>query len=423
MPTWLVAIASAAATAAAMLAARAFSRREKSIDHKVDPIHHAGDEQFRRSVGAILGPAIETGNEITAYRNGDEIFPPMLEAIAAARHSITFETFIYWSGSIGQRFADALSERARAGVRVHVILDWFGSKKMDPGTVRTLESAGVQVERYHRARWHSPARANHRTHRKILVIDGHTGFTGGVGIADPWLGNARNPDEWRDTHFRLRGPAVAQLQRAFMDNWLKTHSDVLHARAYFPPPEHAGDAPAHVFMSSAAQGSESARLLFLLSIAAARRDIRIATAYFVPDRLTTDALLDARTRAVRVRVIVPGPRIDKNIVRRASRAGWGRLLEAGVEIHEYQPTMYHCKYTVIDDAWACVGSANFDHRSFRLNDEVNLNAQHAPLARTLTEHFEDDLTHAKQITHEAWRTRPLRERMIEHTAALLRRQL
>lgn len=423
MPTWLTVLITAAATAAAMLVARAFGRREKRIEHKVDPIHRAGDEQFRRSVGAILGSSLSDGNEITAYRNGDEIFPPMLEAIAAARHTITFETFIYWNGRIGHRFADALAERARAGVRVHVILDWFGSKKMDQGIIETLRRAGVTVERYHRARWYNLANANHRTHRKILVTDGHTGFTGGVGIADPWLGNARHPGEWRDTHFRLRGPAVVQLQRAFMDNWLKTHSDVLHARDYFPPLEPAGDAPAHVFMSSADQGSESARLLFLLSIAAAREDIRIATAYFLPDQLTTEALLDARRRGVRVRVIVPGPHIDKAVVRRASRAGWGRLLEAGVEIHEYQPAMYHCKFMVIDGSWTCVGSANFDHRSFRLNDEVNLNAQHAPLAATLIEHFETDLADAQRITHEDWRTRPVRERVAEHAAALLRHQL
>lgn len=423
MPTWLTVLVTAAATAAAMLVARAFSKREKSIDHKVEPIHTAESDQFRRSVGAILGPSIETGNEITAYRNGDEIFPPMLEAIAQARHTITFETFIYWTGAIGRRFADALAERARAGVRVHVILDWFGSKPMDKEIIDDLRDAGVTVERYHRARWYNFTRANHRTHRKILVIDGHTGFTGGVGIADPWLGDARHAGEWRDTHFRLRGPAVAQLQRAFMDNWLKTHSDVLHARDYFPPLEPAGDAPAHVFMSSADQGSESARLLFLLSIAAARDDIRIATAYFVPDELTTEALVDARRRGVRVRVIVPGPNIDKAVVRRASRARWGRLLETGVEIHEYQPAMYHCKFMVIDESWTCVGSANFDHRSFRLNDEVNLNAQHPPLARTLIEHFEHDLARSQRITHEAWRNRPLTERLTEHAAALLRHQL
>lgn len=423
MPTWLVIAVTAAATLVIVLIARLLTAREKKINHRIETLYNTRDEQFPRSMGSLLEPNLTQGNEITVFHNGDEIFPPMLEAIASARHTITFETFIYWSGDIGRRFADALCERSRAGVKVHVILDWFGSSKIDPAILRDLEDADIELERYHPVRWYTVRKLNNRTHRKILVVDGHTGFTGGVGIADDWLGHARNAHEWRDCHFRLRGPAVSQLQRAFMDNWLKTHSTVLHGEIYFPQLVEQGPTTAQVFMSSAAEGSESARLMFLLSLASAAKSVRIATAYFVPDTLTVKTLIEARHRGARVQIIVPGKHIDKKAVRRASRSRWGDLLDAGVEIHEYEPTMYHCKVMIIDDVWVSVGSANFDNRSFRLNDEANLNAYDRDLAAELTEAFEADLARSRLITPEEWNNRPLNERLREHAAGLLRSQL
>lgn len=422
MPTWVIVLLTAAGAYGAAVVVRILTAREKKVNHEIETLYSVGEEQFPRSIGSMLEPNLLGGNTVTVLNNGDEIFPAMLEGIGSARRTITFETFVYWSGEIGKRFAEALCERAGAGVRVHVILDWLGAKEVQPDTIESMKQAGIEVERYHPLRWYNLRRINNRTHRKILVVDGLVGFTGGVGIADEWLGDARNPEEWRDCHFRFEGPAVAQLQRAFMDNWLKTHQRVLHGEDYFPFLEPRGDSPAQVFMSSPSEGSESARLMFLLSIAAAARDIRIATAYFVPDDLSVRALCDARDRGATVRVIMPGPHIDKRVVRHASRSRWGRLLEAGVEIYEYQPTMYHCKMMIVDGMWVSVGSANFDTRSFRLNDEANLNVYDPALARVLTDCFDRDLANARRFTHEAWKSRPLRQRLTEHAAGLLRFQ-
>jgi cardiolipin synthase len=420
MSIWIAIVITAVVTYLISLAVRAATSHEKKINHRIEHLYAISDDQFLRSMGSLLQPNLEGGNTVAIYNNGDEIFPPMLASIAAAQRTITFETFIYWSGAIGRRFAEALAERARAGVRVYVVIDWFGSTRMDPGVIQMLEDSGVEIERYHPIRWYSMRRLNNRTHRKILVIDGRVGFTGGVGIADQWLGDARNKDEWRDVHFRIEGPAVSQLQRAFMDNWLKGHSRVLHGDDYFPHLEEQGDVAAQIFMSSPSEGSESARLMFLLSIASAARSLRIATAYFVPDTLTVKILAAAAERGVRVRIIVPGAHIDKSIVRRASRARWGKLLEAGIEIYEYQTTMYHCKMMIADNLWLSVGSANFDNRSFRLNDEANLNVYNAEVASRLADDFDQDLTRARRVTFEEWKSRPLRERAYEHALALLR---
>jgi cardiolipin synthase len=330
----------------------------------------------------------------------------MLAAIRSAQVTITFETYIYWSGKVGREFADALAERAKAGVRVHVLLDWIGSNKLDAAALAELREAGVQVERYRPLRWYSLSRMNSRTHRKILVIDGRVGFIGGVGIADQWSGHAQSPDHWRDSHFQLAGPAVAQLQAAFADNWMKTRADVLNAEAYFPKLQPFGESRAQVFKSSAA-----------------RQRILIANAYFVPDSRTTAALVAALERGVRVEIIVPGPHIDTKVTRRASRAQWEPLLAAGAAIYEYQPTMYHCKVMVIDDCWVSVGSTNFDNRSFRLNDEANLNAIDNKFAAEQASVFEMDKQVANKITLSDWRRRPWREKVMEKFAGVLRSQV
>jgi len=264
---------------------------------------------------------------------------------------------------------------------------------------------------------------NNRTHRKVLVVDGRTGFTGGVGISDLWNGDAQDPQHWRDTHFKAEGPVVAQMQAVFLDNWMKATGEVLHGPDYFPALEALGKAAAQMFSSSPSGGSESMQLMYLLSITAARRSIDLSSAYFVPDNMTLRALVAAAKRGVRIRVVVPGEHTDTEIVRHASRALWGALLEAGVEIHEYLPTMYHCKVMVVDALWVSVGSTNFDNRSFRLNDEANLNIYDAEFARRQIEIFEDDLSHSRRISLQQWQQRPLAEKLREHAAALFRDQL
>ena len=395
----------------------------KKIEKKIDHLYPAGDSQFVRSMGSLLGPGIVPGNRVRALCNGDEIFPAMLDAIRGARRTICFETFISWSGAIGREFAEALSERARAGVKVHVVLDWLGSGKMDASLLETMERAGVEVVKYHPLRWYSVGRLNNRTHRKLLIVDGTVGFTGGVGIADNWLGNAQDPDHWRDSHFRLEGPAVAQMQAAFMDNWMETCAQVLHGEEYFPALEPAGPHAAQLFKSSADDASESVRLMYLLSLASAVKSVRIANAYFVPDALAVSTLGAAQRRGARVEIIVPSRHIDQKLVRRASRSLWEPLLEAGIAIYEYQPTMYHVKVVVVDEVWTSVGSTNFDNRSFRLNDEANLNVLDPDFAASQAKVFEQDKARSRRVTLEEWRRRPWRERATDRLAGLLRLQL
>ena len=400
-----------------------FATGEKKIEHSVERLYSAADPAFGRAMGVLLGPAILRGNRFEALLNGDRIFPAMLTAIRDATKTITFESYIYWSDAIGKAFAEALAERARAGVKVHVLLDWVGSNKMDPTHLAVMEAAGVEVRKFHKPDWYSLARMNNRTHRKVLVVDGKVGFTGGVGIAGLWTGNAQDPQHWRDTHFRAEGPVVAQMQAVFLDNWIKATGAVLHGDDYFPALREAGDEAAQMFSSSPSGGSDSMHLMYLLAISAAHHSIHLSSAYFVPDALSTRALVDALERGVKVTIIVPGKHSDAAIVRRASRARWGALLAAGAEIHEYQPTMYHCKVLIVDGLMVSVGSTNFDTRSFRLNDEANLNIYAADFARRQIEVFNADLSQSRQISLNAWQRRPLAEKFLEHAASLVGAQL
>lgn len=419
---WTVLISVLATLAVAFVAMNLMSG-EKKIQEQLDRLYDTDDPQFRRSMSLLLGPPMLEGNRVQELLNGNQIFPAMLEAIHGAKHSITFETFIYWKGEIGDRFAESLAERARSGVKVHVLLDWVGSIKMEDRYLQQMKDAGVEIERYHKPHWSHLARLNQRTHRKVLVIDGHVGFTGGVGIADEWQGQAQDKEHWRDSHFRVEGPVVAQMQAVFTDNWIKATGRVLHGDDYFPALPPAGEQPAQMFSSSPTGGSESMHLMYLLAITSARHTIHLSSSYFVPDSLAVQALVDARKRGVRVRIITPGPNIDTETVRRASRARWGPLLEAGVEIAEFQPTMFHCKVLVVDSLLVSVGSTNFDNRSFRLNDEANLNVLDTTFARRLVAVFDQDWQRSKQVTFETWRQRPWPEKLIEHAAALLRTQL
>jgi len=400
-----------------------FTSGTKKVEQPVPSLYAADDPQFARDMDGLLTSGLKHGNAVQAFQNGCRIFPAMLDAIRLAERTITLETYIYWSGAIGLEFAEALASKARAGVAVRVLIDWLGSQKMDETLLQLMKDAGVKVERYRPLRWYNLGRLNNRTHRKLLVVDGKIGFTGGVGIADPWLGDAEDSEHWRDSHYRLEGPAVAQMQGAFMDNWSETRGEVLHGAEYFPPLETVGRSLAQVFHSSPGEGSASVRLMYLLATAAARRSIRISASYFVPDNLALQMLIEARRRGVDVEVILPGRHIDQMLVRHASRARWGRLLEAGVAIWEYQPTMYHCKVTIVDDVWVSVGSTNFDNRSFRLNDEANLNVFDAEFAAEQSKTFEQDKARSRRTTLEAWRHRPLNERIKDRLAELLRSQL
>jgi len=410
-------------TLGATLLAANLMEGEKKIDTQVESLYAVTDPQFLRSMGVLLGPTIMKGNQVQHLENGAKIFPSMLDAIRSANKSITFETYIYWSGEIGRKFADALRERARAGVKVHVLLDWVGSAKMDQGMLEEMQHDGVEVERYHQPHWYNWTRLNNRTHRKLLVVDGRIGFTGGVGIADQWDGDAQDKSHWRDSHFRIEGPAVAEFQAVFMDNWMKATGRVLHASNYFPDIPDAGNVAAQMFSSSPTGGSESMHLMYLLSIASAKKSILLSSSYFVPDDLALDALVAAAKRGVRIRIIMPGEHIDTELVRRASRARWGGLLEAGVEMHEYLPTMFHCKIMVVDDFLVSTGSTNFDNRSFRLNDEANLNIYDAGFAQQMTQVFENDLKRSRRITLDQWQDRPVTEKLIEHTSSLIGQQL
>lgn len=396
---------------------------EKKIEHRIERLYALEDPRFVHELGVLLGPPFTQGTQVKALLNGDEIFPPMLAAIRAAKVSITFETYIYWSGDIGHAFAQALAERARKGVKVHVLLDWVGSAKMDDSLVAEMAQAGVQIQRFHPPHWSHLGRLNNRTHRKLLVVDGRVGFTGGVGVASLWTGHAQDPAHWRDTHFEVLGPVVAQMQAVFIDNWIKVTGDVLHGADYFPALAPAGTASAQMFSSSPSGGSESMQLMYLLAVTAASRSIDLSAAYFVPDALTLNALVAAMQRGVKLRIVVPGKHIDSETVRKASRATWGPLLQAGAVIAEYEPTMYHCKVLIVDGLLVSVGSTNFDNRSFRLNDEATLNVMDRAFAAIQTATFEADLAKSHQVTHAEWLARPIPERLSETLASMLRTQL
>jgi cardiolipin synthase len=397
--------------------------------YRVKHLYSTSDPQFERTMNNLLGPSLVSGNDVVTLCNGDEIFPAMLKAIRSARRSIDFETYIYWKGEIGRQFAEALAERARAHMAVHVILDWQGTRKLDQTSLQLMKNAGVEVAEYNPLRlyqpsfWYRPTRLNNRTHRKLLIIDGKMGFTGGVGIADEWGGNSQDLKHWRDNHYRVEGPVVAELQAAFLDNWLRTNGSVLHGNDYFPPLSGAGSYKAQTFKSSQRGGSESARLMYLMSVSAASKTVRLASAYFVPDKLAIDTFLEAAGRGVKIEIIVPGRHIDQQVVRRASHNKWPKLLAAGIRIYEYQPTMFHCKYLIVDDRWVSVGSSNFDSRSFRLNAEANLNVLDSNFAAKQIKVFEQDKARSREITLEMLKRQPIWDKVLNKAVTPLTPQL
>ncbi|MCU1456532.1 MAG: cardiolipin synthase [Actinomycetia bacterium] len=381
-----------------------------------DPIN-----QVRRTLEGVLGVAATEGNRIDVLLNGDRIFPAMLDAIDHAEHTIDFLTFVYWDGEIGTRFARALAGRANAGVRVRVLLDGWGAHPMDRALIRDMERAGVVV------RWFRPlsrlqlGRMNHRTHRKLLVIDEAVGFTGGVGIADEWKGDARNEHEWRDTHFRIDGPAVDGLRAAFLADWAETHLDLFEPGVdRFPEQPQAGDAVVQCVRSAAGPGQSDVALLFRSILQLAEQRLRITTAYFVPDDDLTTRLCDAADRGVEVEILLPGPHADKRFVQLAAESSYATLLRHGVRVASYQPSMLHAKVITVDGLFATIGSANFNARSVTLDDEINLVVIDPGVVSQLDGQFENDLERSVMLDPTRWAERSFLQRVRETIVSPMR---
>jgi cardiolipin synthase A/B len=373
----------------------------------------ASDPRFLEGLGPLLGVTTVPGNRVEEMINGDEFFPAMLEAIRGAQTSVTLTTYIYWRGQVAAEFSRALADRAREGVQVRVLLDWIGSRRIDPRDVALMREAGAEVRFFNPFTILNPGRINHRLHRKLLVVDGHTGFIGGAGYADFWLGNAHNDRNWRDAFYQVEGPVVAQMQSVFMEDWQKVTGEGLVGDAFFPGLVPVGSDPAHVFSNTVGAGTDRVRLMYLLSIDAARKSIRISMAYFIPCTQIRQALIAARNRGVDVQIILPNELIDSKIVRPSSRRNYGPLLRAGIQIFEFEPSMYHTKAIVVDEAWVTVGSANLDNRTFRYSDEANLNILSPEFARAQIAAFDTDRARAQEITYEAWKRRSLIKRLME----------
>lgn len=377
-------------------------------------------EEWAHRVHALIGTPPTTGNEVQVLRNGREIFPAMLDAISAAERTVDIVTFVYWSGHIADRFARCLGAAARRGCRVRVLLDAVGARKLDPGIVSAMESAGCNV------RWFRPLSdekvpqlngANNRTHRKILVCDGEVGFIGGVGIADEWDGDARNESEWRDTHLCVRGPAVIGLQSGFLDNWCDQHNDEFNPRDEpVVVPAANGNSTCIVIRGAAETGStEIWRLLFAL-IGCATERVRIASAYFNPGVVLTQALIDAATRGVSVEIMLPGEHADKRFIQIAGEAAYAPLLDAGVTIRTYETSMMHAKVITVDGVIASVGSANFNQRSIRHDDEANLVVVDPAVVAVLDRHLDDDMDSTIVLDPQRWAERGLVQRVAERVS-------
>lgn len=373
--------------------------KQLSVDIDADEVNTSA------TLAAHLNAPRLRGNRVELLVNGDRIFPPMLEAIRNARESVNLLTYIYWTGDIATTFAEELAAAARRGVEVRVLLDAYGAKKMHRRCLDTMRDAGCEVAWYHPVSWRSLRVINQRTHRKILVVDGRVGFTGGVGIAAEWTGDAQDADHWRDNHFRLRGPVVAYLQGSFAENWRQATREVLAGKALFPELDAEGDAEIVAINADASDRYTDIALVYWVLFHSARRRVSISTPYFAPDPRLELGLHDAARRGVEVTLLVPGPHQDSRLIRHASRTYYRRLLDAGVRLYEYQPTLLHTKTVLVDGKWALIGSSNFDARSIRLNYETALAVFDDALVEQLSDAYDADLASAVRIQREhldAW---------------------
>lgn len=420
-PGWgALALTAALSGAAAVIFSKNFLETEKKISHLIETDYSVCDEPFIRTMSHLLGPPLVEGNKITPLHNGAQIFPRMLEVIATAQRTITFENFVWTDGYVTRAFAKAFGDCARRGVKVHFLQDAIGSDCLDADFMHEMRLAGVQIEIFRR---YNLTNFNHRTHRKILVVDGRVGFVGGVGFSDLWDGHGDEHDHWRDIQYEVEGPVVAQMQQAFLDNWMQTRAEVLHGDDYFPKLQPAGDKLSQIFTSSVSEGADCARLMFLLSIAAARKSIHIVNPYFVPDRMIVAVLKQARARGVQIELIAPSERIDQRMVRFTGRTFWRELFEAGVRFYEFQPALLHSKYFIVDGQWVSVGSCNLDDRSLCLNEEANLNVWDADFAEMHLKIFADDKARSREITFQEWKNRSVKEKLLGHLGSLVRSQL
>ena len=381
-----------------------------------------GSAEFARLVSAMAGAPLRPGNRVVVMRNGDTL-DEMLKAIAEAKETVDLSSYIFWPGNVADRFSDALIERADAGVEVNVVIDGYGSAKMDPERLRRLERSGVNIAIFRPPGWYQLRKLNNRMHRRILVVDGTLGFVGGVGIADVWTGDAEDPEHWRETHLRIEGPAVTDLLGGFLENWAEATGGLL-STAHVPDIAPFDDGvPLQVTSSTPIGGPTGLTQLFHAAIAGARERLWMTTAYFAPDRSFEDALGAAARRGVDVRILVNGRRVDKAVARRAGQRSYGQLLEAGARIYEYDRTMLHAKVLLVDDAWANVGSGNFDSRSFDLDLEINAAIYDRAIVKELESHFHEDIELSREIDIDGWRNRPLPKRAAEYATELVRQSL
>lgn len=386
-------------------------------------VERDGIQRLRRRLERLIGVAATEGNELVALRNGDEIFPAMLEAIRGAEYTIDMMTFVYWRGQIARDFAAALAERARAGVRVRLLLDGFGAKEIEQDLLDEMDAAGVQVAWFRKPLRLSPLKQNHRCHRKALIIDERTAFTGGVGIAEEWCGDARNPGEWRDTHVQVRGPALDGIAAAFAQNWAECHEELYDDRDRFTEHAQPGTSVVQVVRGSASFGWQDMQTLIRVMLTSAEHRFRLATAYFAPDTYFIDLLCATARRGVRVEILLPGPHTDQRACQLAGRHHYGRLLDAGVEINEYQPTMMHAKIITVDGLAALIGSTNFNRRSMDHDEEVMLAVLDEEFTAGLDRDFDADLKHSAPIDPARWNRRAIRQRVREAAVRPVRRFL
>ncbi|MEU5687686.1 cardiolipin synthase B [Streptomyces venezuelae] len=392
-------------------------------DEAGGPDFEARVARIRRRLERLIGIAATEGNALVPLRNGDEIFAAMLAAIRRAEHTVDMMTFVYWKGDIARRFAETLAERARAGVRVRLLLDGFGSRLIEAEQLAAMERAGVQVAWFRKPLYLSPLKQNHRCHRKVLVVDEETAFTGGVGIAEEWCGDARNEHEWRDTHVEVRGPAVDGIAAAFAQNWAECHDELFDERDRFIDHRPQGDAIVQVVRGSASFGWQDMQTLLRVMLESAEERFRLSTAYFSPDTYFIELLCATARRGVEVEIVLPGPHTDKRVCQLAGQHHYEELTACGVKIYQYQPTMMHAKIITVDGVAALIGSTNFNRRSLDHDEEVMLAVLDREFTATLDRHFEADTAVSELIRRDRWKRRSAVQRIREAAVQPIRRFL
>jgi cardiolipin synthase A/B len=411
-----------------VLGAMAFVLYHTSTDshpavYAMEPDFDTESDEFRTTMAGVTGMPLVDGNRVSIHNNGDEFYPAMLKAIESACLSITMEQYIFWNGQAGRRFAEAFAEKAREGIPVRLLVDAIGSATLGSDIFKILEAGGCQLAWFRPIHWYTLHRANQRNHRKSLIVDGRIAFTGGSGIADHWLGSAENEHEWRDIQIRVEGPAVAAQQAGFAQNWLLTTGEIINGHEFFPQPQVSGNVPIQTILSSPAAGAGAAGTMYLLAVQCARSYLYIANPYFIPDARVIDMLARACRRGVSVKLMLAGKHNDTWWARQNSVRLYGKLLEAGVEIYEYEPTMLHQKTMVVDGVWATVGTTNFDNRSFALSEETNICFHDPSLVEQLWAAFCADLALCERVELPEWQRRGAWQQTKEMLASLIENQV